>query len=84
MEIKNYTKEEMEVFNSITGNYFLLKKKKINLDKVLEESIYVETLKKKQEELIKLQNWVIKNKKKVVVLFEGRDAAGKRGGQFVE
>jgi len=79
MEIKNYTKEEMEVFNSITGNYFLLKKKKINLDKVLEESIYVETLKKKQEELIKLQNWVIKNKKKVVVLFEGRDAAGKGG-----
>ena len=79
MEIKNYTKEEMEVFNSNTGNYFLLKKKKINLDKVLEESIYVETLKKKQEELIKLQNWVIKNKKKVVVLFEGRDAAGKGG-----
>jgi polyphosphate kinase 2 (PPK2 family) len=36
-------------------------------------------LKKKQEELIKLQNWVIENDQKVVVLFEGRDAAGKGG-----
>lgn len=52
MEIKNYTKEEMEVFNSNTGNYFLLKKKKINLDKVLEESTYVETLKKKKRSLL--------------------------------
>ena len=52
MEIKNYTKEEMVVFNSKTGNYFLLKKKKINLDKVLEESTYVETLKKKKRSLL--------------------------------
>jgi polyphosphate kinase 2 (PPK2 family) len=36
-------------------------------------------LKKKQEELIKLQTWVIENDQKVVVLFEGRDAAGKGG-----
>lgn len=36
-------------------------------------------MKKKQEELIKLQNWVIENDQKVVVLFEGRDAAGKGG-----
>ena len=40
---------------------------------------YTVELKKKQEELIKLQNWVINNDKKVVVLFEGRDAAGKGG-----
>ena len=29
-----------------------------------------------QGELIKLQDWVVLNKLKVVVLFEGRDAAG--------
>jgi polyphosphate kinase 2 (PPK2 family) len=58
---------------------FLLKRKKINSDKVLEELKYLTALKKKQEELIKLQNWVIENDQKVVVLFEGRDAAGKRG-----
>jgi polyphosphate kinase 2 len=30
-----------------------------------------------QVELLKLQEWVIKNNKKVVIVFEGRDAAGK-------
>lgn len=32
-----------------------------------------------QEEMILMQNWVIENKKKVVILFEGRDSAGKGG-----
>ncbi|MCP5245744.1 MAG: polyphosphate kinase 2 [Burkholderiales bacterium] len=32
-----------------------------------------------QVELLKLQSWVRENKKRVVILFEGRDAAGKGG-----
>lgn len=32
-----------------------------------------------QQELIKLQDWVVEKKEKIVVLFEGRDAAGKGG-----
>ncbi len=32
-----------------------------------------------QRELIKLQDWVVAHKRKIVVLFEGRDAAGKGG-----
>jgi polyphosphate kinase len=32
-----------------------------------------------QKELVKLQDWVVHRKLKVVVLFEGRDAAGKGG-----
>jgi polyphosphate kinase 2 len=32
-----------------------------------------------QSELVKLQDWVVENKLKIVVLFEGRDAAGKGG-----
>ncbi len=32
-----------------------------------------------QAELIKLQDWVVFHKEKVVVIFEGRDAAGKGG-----
>ncbi len=32
-----------------------------------------------QAELIKLQDWVVHHRKKVVVLFEGRDSAGKGG-----
>ena len=32
-----------------------------------------------QGELVKLQDWVVEARKKVVILFEGRDAAGKGG-----
>jgi polyphosphate kinase 2 len=32
-----------------------------------------------QAELVKLQDWIVKTEKKVVILFEGRDAAGKGG-----
>ena len=40
---------------------------------------YIEKLLQLQAELIKLQDWVAHHNKKVVVLFEGRDAAGKGG-----
>ncbi|MBR9920280.1 MAG: polyphosphate kinase 2 [Bacteroidetes bacterium] len=74
-----WTTEEIELFNSKIGLYTLFGNKKVNLNKSLEEIKYVVDLRSKQEELIKLQNWVIKNDKKVVILFEGRDAAGKGG-----
>jgi polyphosphate kinase 2 len=45
----------------------------------LKKSIYEEELELLQVELIKLQNWVIKKNKRVLILFEGRDAAGKGG-----
>ena len=32
-----------------------------------------------QADLIKMQKWIIENDKKVVIIFEGRDAAGKGG-----
>ncbi len=41
--------------------------------------LYFRELLRLQTELIKLQDWVVKNKLKVVVLFEGRDSAGKGG-----
>ena len=40
---------------------------------------YFASLLKLQSELIKLQDWVVHHKKRVVVLFEGRDSAGKGG-----
>lgn len=40
---------------------------------------YFRELLRLQGELVKLQDWVIDQKLKVVVLFEGRDAAGKGG-----
>ena len=79
MEKKLLSEEEVKLLNSKLGLYSLLRSKKVNLTSALEETAYETELKKHQEELIKLQNWVIKNDKKVVVLFEGRDAAGKGG-----
>lgn len=73
------TEKELALLNSKEGLYALLRSKKVNLTKSLEEAAYRVELKKKQEELIKLQNWVIENDKKVVIIFEGRDAAGKGG-----
>jgi polyphosphate kinase len=49
------------------------KRKKLNLRE------YEDFLLKLEIELVKLQEWVKTNKLKVVVVFEGRDAAGKGG-----
>src|ERR1700733_14500452 len=40
---------------------------------------YFKELFRLQSELVKLQDWVVDQKLKIVVLFEGRDAAGKGG-----
>jgi polyphosphate kinase len=40
---------------------------------------YFEHLLRLQAELIKFQDWVVAQRQKVVILFEGRDAAGKGG-----
>lgn len=46
---------------------------------VIRKKHYEEELKRLQIELVKLQEWVKHEKLKVVVIFEGRDAAGKGG-----
>jgi polyphosphate kinase 2 len=45
----------------------------------LDRSLYFNELFRLQRELVKLQDWVVDQKLKVVVVFEGRDAAGKGG-----
>lgn len=45
----------------------------------LDRRFYFRELLRLQGELVKLQDWVVHRKLKVVVLFEGRDAAGKGG-----
>src|SRR5271170_3782211 len=41
--------------------------------------IYFQQLFRQQAELVKLQDWVVASREKVLILFEGRDAAGKGG-----
>lgn len=57
----------------------LLGEKRFDLEKVHVIRQYEEDLQRLQIELLKLQNWILKRKKRVVVVFEGRDAAGKGG-----
>jgi len=45
----------------------------------LERRIYFKELFRLQGELVRLQDWVAHEKRKIVILFEGRDAAGKGG-----
>src|SRR6202795_2234623 len=45
----------------------------------LDRHIYFKELLRLQKELVKLQHWVVHQKLKLMVLFEGRDAAGKGG-----
>lgn len=77
-EIK-LSKEDIELLNTPIGMQHLFADKKVDLHRALRLTRYETELRDLQAELIKLQNWVIENKKKVIVLFEGRDAAGKGG-----
>jgi polyphosphate kinase 2 len=45
----------------------------------LDRRFYFKELFRLQRELVKLQDWVVNRRLKVVVIFEGRDAAGKGG-----
>src|SRR5215469_6007723 len=45
----------------------------------LERGAYFRALLRLQAELIKLQDWVAHHHEKIVVIFEGRDSAGKGG-----
>ena len=45
----------------------------------MDRKLYFKELFRLQGELVKLQDWVVAQKLKVVVIFEGRDAAGKGG-----
>jgi polyphosphate kinase 2 len=45
----------------------------------LDHRLYFQELFRLQGELVKLQDWVVHTKAKLVVIFEGRDAAGKGG-----
>jgi polyphosphate kinase 2 len=45
----------------------------------LDRQVYFRELFRLQHELVRLQDWIVHSKLKVVILFEGRDSAGKGG-----
>jgi len=79
MEKKLFSQEEIDVLNSKKGLMAVLSKEPLNLDRALRYVGYQKRLEELQVELIRLQTWAIENNERIVILFEGRDAAGKGG-----
>lgn len=64
----------------------ILKAKNLPYEKVAATLDYEKQLRHLQIELVKLQQWILKKNKRVAIIFEGRDAAGKGGNirRFME
>lgn len=73
------TKKNLKKLNSKRGLKLFLKDNDMTVAKALRILNYEAKLKKLQEELITMQQWVEAKGEKLVVIFEGRDAAGKGG-----
>jgi polyphosphate kinase len=71
--------DDIARINTNDGLVKLLKSRNIKIKPVLAELKYEEELVQLQIELVKLQRWAQKNGKRIAILFEGRDAAGKGG-----
>ncbi|MEQ8713420.1 MAG: polyphosphate kinase 2 [Cyclobacteriaceae bacterium] len=77
---REFDEKEIKYLNSNKAIKAMLEGNgKVQPEKVLRYVNYEKRLENYQVELIKLQNWVIENKKRVCILFEGRDSAGKGG-----
>ncbi|NRB60376.1 MAG: polyphosphate kinase 2 [Winogradskyella sp.] len=79
MPLRNLSDKEIKVINTKKGLLALLRQKRLDINKTVNNVKYEKRLEKLQEEMLILQQWVAANNKKVVILFEGRDAAGKGG-----
>jgi len=73
------TQEDTKILNTNKGLTALLSKEPYNLEKAVRYVKYEKKLKKLQVELIRLQSWAIAKNERIIVIFEGRDAAGKGG-----
>ena len=83
---KALTEDELSQVNSKKGLLQLLATKNVNVDKALLKLRYEQELEKLQVELVKLQRTVQLEGRRLAIIFEGRDAAGKGGTirRFIE
>ncbi len=76
----DFSDKDLRLLNSNKAIKLMLQQgDNIMPEKVLRYVKYEKNLEIFQAELIKMQQWVIKHNKRVCLLFEGRDAAGKGG-----
>jgi polyphosphate kinase len=78
--------EELSDLHSSREFIQLLRSKNVNVSRVKRAIQYEYELESLQIELVKLQRWVQNSGRRVAILFEGRDAAGKGGTirRFIE
>ncbi|AUC84736.1 polyphosphate kinase 2 [Polaribacter sp. ALD11] len=83
---KKFTIEDFENLENNKDLLELIKDKSDLYKKVQKTLLYTEELRLLQIELVKLQRWISKENKRVAIIFEGRDAAGKGGNirRFME
>ena len=79
MEKQNLSPQDIVKLNSKKGLTSLLLNKTLNPKKSIRYTEYIKKLKKLQVELIRQQACIIDKNQRVIVIFEGRDAAGKGG-----
>ncbi len=79
MEENLFTPENVAKLNSKKGLIALLSRSIYNPERAIRYVNYEANLKKLQVELLKMQQWVVENNERVIIIFEGRDAAGKGG-----
>ena len=72
------TQKDVDKLNSTKGLKAILSKP-FNLERAIRYVDYERKLKKLQVELIRLQKWAINKNERIIIIFEGRDAAGKGG-----
>jgi len=71
--------DDLRRINTRQGLVELLRRRRVRIGGVLEALRYEEELAGLQVELGKLQRWVVAKRRRIAILFEGRDAAGKGG-----
>ncbi len=75
----NFSKKDLKLLNKNKALIDLISKDNTTLTKTLRYVRFERELKKLQVEMIKLQNWISEKNKKIIIVFEGRDSAGKGG-----
>ena len=71
--------KNLKKLNSKKGLIALLSKQPLNIDRAVRYVDYQRKLEDLQVELIRLQTWAINNDERIIIVFQGRDAAGKGG-----
>lgn len=75
----NFKREHLIAAKTRNDLIAIAKENNISIDKTLNKLKYEAELLMLQAEFVNLQKWIAQKKKRVAVIFEGRDAAGKGG-----